>query len=97
VTRHFTALDWVEFGRKTVNVHLRREMEAHLSDGCADCTKSAELWELVSGIGARELELTPPLAAVRSAQALGSFFSRERFRPSTVLVDTWSTAVAGLR
>jgi hypothetical protein len=95
--RHFTSVEWVEYGRNTVTMDLRREMEAHLSGACSDCTPFAKLWQMVARIGDRESDFMPPEAAVRQAKGLGSFFLPERYRPAALLVDTWKTAFAGVR
>jgi hypothetical protein len=63
--RHFGEEDWADFARQVVPPERRAEMQRHLNQGCAKCSKSVRLWQRVQETAGREAFYQPPASTVR--------------------------------
>jgi hypothetical protein len=75
--KHFSIWQWVDHARGLSDGLDRAAMDAHLSSGCARCTRTASTFRSVTAIAGGEAGNEPPEHAIRYAQAVYSLFRPE--------------------
>ena len=101
--RHFSLEQWIDFARQVVGPRERAEMEAHLNEGCKQCSKTLSLWQRMYEAGRRESAYAPPESAIAMAKGTFSIHGpRKMGRASraiaSLLFDSAnSPALAGVR
>jgi len=80
---------WVDYARGLVGEEARAAMNAHLSDGCSRCQRTADVLGRFVEVAAQDLQNEPPEPVVQRAEAI--FESR---RP--VDLKTLTTTIARL-
>lgn len=83
VTEHYEKDSWVDYARGLGGTE-GREMEAHLSSGCTQCRRRAELWGKLAATARAEAEYQPPPSVLRRAKAI--FTRRGPERASAVQI-----------
>jgi anti-sigma factor RsiW len=77
---HFSEQVWADYVRGIGQPNTSREVEAHLANGCPDCTRVCGMWKKVYSIAANEASFAPPDGVVRVVkQALAA---RQAVEPS---------------
>jgi hypothetical protein len=95
--QHFSSERWTDFVRDALNSKDAEAMQAHLDNGCEQCTAANAAWKRVFNIAGRESVYQPPSAAVKMAKAAMKLHREPRPRTSIVanlLFDSMSAPVA---
>jgi hypothetical protein len=72
---HFSAEAWFNLARGTLSAAQSAPMQHHLEDGCDQCLKIFEMWQVTLETASREVAYHPPASAVRFVKAT---YSSER-------------------
>jgi len=75
--KHFNLWQWVDYARGLSGEVDRAAMDAHLSSGCARCSRTARTFRSVTAIAGGEAGNEPPEHAIRYAQAVYSLLRPE--------------------
>ena len=67
---HFQEKAWVDFELGNVAADQAAKMQAHLDTGCAVCSQTHKLWEVVAELAARESRYEPPDHVIATAKAV---------------------------
>ena len=67
--QHFSLDRWIDFARNAVGQTERAEMQAHLSAGCKQCSKTLNLWQRMHEAGKHESRYAPPESIVRTIKS----------------------------
>lgn len=76
-TRHFDAVDWLDFARGVATTIARRSMERHLADGCGRCARQLDRARALV-TAARTTMVEPPPSVVRLAESIFSAHTLQR-------------------
>jgi hypothetical protein len=68
--KHYSLEQWVDFARDVVSDKERVAMQAHLDEGCKECSKSAGLLKRVHNTARRERGYEPSDTSVRTAKGM---------------------------
>jgi hypothetical protein len=68
-TRHFTAVEWIDFTNRVTSAEQTEAMKKHLESGCKGCAETASIWQKVRKTAAAESSYQPSAADVRIAKA----------------------------
>jgi hypothetical protein len=77
--RHYSLEQWIDFARNVTCEDERREMESHLKNGCARCSRELGIWQRLQQVAKRESNYMPSGGAVRTASA--GFAARKLRQP----------------
>jgi hypothetical protein len=66
--KHYSLEQWVDFARDVAKDKERVAMQAHLDEGCEECSKSADLLRRVHNVARREHSHEPSDSSVRMAK-----------------------------
>jgi hypothetical protein len=100
--QHFSLTDWADFVREVAPPEQRGEMKQHLDSGCQDCTKTAEIWNIVMDFAQQEKLNDPPSSALRIVQAYYGLIQQSALAPEGIEIaklafDSFQHELAGER
>jgi len=99
---HFSERSWADFVREIGNSE-HGEMQAHLGNGCKECSAERDIWKQVHALALCESTYAPPESAVRmvklefTAQRLKSDNGKQPVLASLVFDTFGKPALAGVR
>ena len=68
-TRHFSAVEWIDFANRVTSTEQTEAMKKHLESGCRGCAEKESIWQRVRKTAAAESRYQPSVADVRIAKA----------------------------
>jgi hypothetical protein len=101
--KHYSLEKWVDFARSVIREDEKAEMQSHLNNGCAQCSKELNLWRRLRQVAQRESAYEPADGAVRTVNAIFANQRGHRTRNlksgvAALLFDSFrSPLLAGMR